>query len=140
MFVGVGGTRGTAFSVSLCPAPQPCPEGVQCLGHVTRGQASFSAVGSQMSHVTGPTEAEDLEQSALEASSHAVMSPGGLLDTKEALRCFVHVASKEHLCVRVRTLTVYAEINKMVGEVKVWVGGIPRGIPYTMGGNILLPW
>ena len=60
------------------------------------------------------------------------MSPGGLLDTKEALRCFVHVASKEHLCVRVRTLAVYGEINKMVGEIKVWVGGILRGIPYTM--------
>lgn len=71
-----------------------------------------------MSHVAGPAEAEDLEQSALEASSHAVKSPGGLLDTKEALRCFVHVASKEHLCVRVRTLGVYAEINKMVGEVR----------------------
>ena len=43
------------------------------------------------------------------------MSPGGLLDTKEPLRCFVHVASDQHLCVRVRTLAVYAEINKMVG-------------------------
>lgn len=80
------------------------------------------AVGSQMSHVRGTAEAVDLEQIALEASSHAVMSPGGLLDTKEALRCFVHVASEQRLCVRVRTLAVYAEINKMVGRAEVHLG------------------
>ena len=72
-----------------------------------------------MSQVIGQGEAEDLEQSALEASSHPVMSPGGLLDTKEPLRCFVHVASDQDLCVRVRTLAVSAEINKMVGGVMV---------------------
>ena len=81
-----------------------------------------------MSHVSGSAEAEDLDQIALEASSHAVMSPGGLLDTKEAFRCFVHVASEQHLCVRVRTLAVYAEINKMVG----WVGVIVDGTVVAM--------
>ena len=56
----------------------------------------------------------NLERVALLASSYSSTGEGGILDNKERVRCYAYIADKEQLCLRVKTSSIYSEINKLV--------------------------